>query len=141
MTEVFPFFKWLIAEVDFARFKPTGMTAVVDEGGAIPPDNGWTMPSEGVRNPQPQYRARTCWTGTQTHRSRSSTRTPGNNLSRTEHRPAAPLLLEAMHLFLNQNNRIDWGKINYGPGENGGIAGIVGYGTTRAEEDPRTGHD
>ena len=32
-AEVFPFFKWLITEVDFARYKPTGMTAVIDDGG------------------------------------------------------------------------------------------------------------
>ena len=41
-----------------------------------------------------------------------------------------------MHLFLNQNNRIDWGKVTYKNGENGGISGIAGYQTTRAEEDP-----
>ena len=41
-----------------------------------------------------------------------------------------------MHLFLNQNNRIDWGKVAYKNGENGGISGIAGYQTTRAEEDP-----
>ncbi len=139
MSEVFPFFKWLVAEVDFARFKPTGMTAVVDEGGDIPPENGWTMPSEGVRNPQPQYQTNP--DGTINLAAPILNPNTGNNLSRTELStdPAAPLLLEAVHLFLNQNSRIDWGKINYGPNENGGIAGIVGYGTTRAEEDPRTG--
>jgi hypothetical protein len=31
--EVFPFFKWLVVEVDFARFKATGMTTAVDYGG------------------------------------------------------------------------------------------------------------
>ena len=140
-TEVFPFFKWLIGEVDFARFKPTGLTAVVDEGGTIPPDNGWIMPSEGVRTPQPQFEINPL-DGTQTTTPIPNPNTPdNNNLSRTELStdPAAPLLLVAMHTFLNQNNRIDWGKINYGPNENGGIAGIVGYGATRAETDPRMG--
>ncbi|MCL5098677.1 MAG: hypothetical protein M1608_14340, partial [Candidatus Omnitrophica bacterium] len=138
-SEVFPFFKWLIAEVDFTRFKPTGMTTVVDEGGTVPPDNGWIMPSEGVRNPQPQFETNP--DGTLNYAAPIINPNTGNNLSRTELStdPAAPLLLEATHLFLNQNNRIDWGKINYGPGENGGIAGIVGYGSTRAEEDPRQG--
>ncbi len=150
-TEVFPFFKWLIAEVGFTRFKPTGMTAVVDEGGGIdhdsntntppiiPPDDGWNMPSENVRNPQPQYETNP--DGTLNLAEPIINPNTGNNLSRTETNstPAAPLLLEATHLFLNQNNRIDWGKINYGPNENGGIAGVVGYGATRAEEDPRNG--
>jgi hypothetical protein len=58
----------------------------------------------------------------------------GNNLSRTE---TGPVLLEAQMLYLNQNNRIDWGKINYPTNENGGITGIAFYSTTRAEEDPR----
>ncbi len=142
-AEVFPFFKWLIAEVDFARFKPTGMTAIVDEGGAIPPDAGWTVPSDGVRNPQPQFVLNPDGSQTTTPINNPNT---GNNLSRTELSPdpAAPLLLEAFQLYLNQNNRIDWGKINYGTTpdgrpENGGIAGIVGYGATRAETDPRLG--
>ncbi len=142
-SEVFPFFKWLIAEVDFTRFKATGMTAVVDEGGVIPPDNGWAMPSGGVRNPQQQFVLTNDAFGVGVADISQPVNNPntGNNLSRTETNstPAAPLLLEAVHLFLNQNNRIDWGKVNYGPGENGGIAGVVGYGTTRAEEDPRLG--
>ena len=33
LSEVFPFFKWLVTEVDFARFKATGATNVVDDGG------------------------------------------------------------------------------------------------------------
>ena len=58
------------------------------------------------------------------------------SLTRTE---TGPVLPEAMHLFLNQTNLIDWGKSNYPPGENGGIAGIVFYAFTRAENDPRIG--
>src|SRR6185436_10824047 len=38
--EVFPFFSWLIAEVDFTRFKATGVTAVVDEGGPVSKPDG-----------------------------------------------------------------------------------------------------
>ena len=54
-NEVFPFFNWLVAEVDFARFKATGATVVVDNGGPVPPHNGWTMPSWNQLNPQPQF--------------------------------------------------------------------------------------
>lgn len=119
--EVFPFFKWLVVEVDFARFKATGMTTAVDYGGEIPPANGWIVPSFDKLNPQPQ-----------------ATINPntGNNLSRTE---TGQVLTQAMHLFLNQTNVIDWGKKEYGPNENGGITGIVYYSTTRAENDPRFG--
>ena len=34
--QVFPFFSWLVAEVDFVRNQATGVTVVVDNGGAIP---------------------------------------------------------------------------------------------------------
>lgn len=134
LDEVFPFFKWLIAEVDYARYKVTGMSAVVDAGGAIP---GPGYPAEGVRTPQPQFGINP--NGTINSNAPIINPNTGDNLVRTELSPdpAAPLLLEAMHLFLSQNNRIDWGKVNYPPGENGGIAGIGFYGVTRAEEDPR----
>jgi large repetitive protein len=118
-AEVFPFFKWLVAEVDFTRYKATGMTTVVDDGGPIQPHNGWIMPSYDKLNPQPQAAVNP---------------NTGNNLSRTE---TGPVLLEAMMLFLNQINVIDWGKAVYGPNENGGITGIVYYSVTRAENDPR----
>jgi large repetitive protein len=132
--EVFPFFKWLIAEVGFTNHKPTGMTAVVDAGGQIPPDNGWSMPSLNKLNPQPQV------TPPNWRADGPPSTTPvinpntGNNLSRTE---TGPVLLEATQVYLNQTNVIDWGKVAYAPGENGGIAGIVFYATTRAENDPR----
>ena len=44
-----------------------------------------------------------------------------------------------MQLFLGQTNRIEWGKKEYAPNENGGISGIVYYSNTRAENDPRYG--
>ena len=135
LTEVFPFFKWLVAEVDYGRYKPSGMTAVIDEGGVIPPDDGWDMPSQGVRNPQPQYETDPV-TGVALTNQPVINPNTGNNLSKTETGPF-PLLLEAMQVYLNQNNRIDWGKTEYPAGENGGIAGMAFYSTTRAEEDPR----
>jgi hypothetical protein len=125
LEEVFPFFKWLVVEVDFARYKATGATIVVDGGGAVQPHNGWTMPSYDKLNPQPQVDAN----GVPIINPNT-----GNNLSRTE---TGVVLTEAMHLFLGQTNVIDWGKTNYGPNENGGISGIVFYDTTRAEDDAR----
>lgn len=129
--EVFPFFNWLIAEVDFLRFKATGATVVVDNGGAVPADNGWSMPSLNLLNPQPQFDTDPV--------SGAATTTPlvgpaGNNLSRTE---TGPVLLQGIATFLGQTNVIEWGKTNYAPGENGGVSGIVRYGITRAENDPR----
>jgi hypothetical protein len=86
-AQVFPFFKWLVAEVDFARFKATGATIVVDDGGEVP---GPDFPADGKRTPQLQ---------------------PENgNLSyriETGDPITAPVLLEGMMLFGGQNNRID----------------------------------
>lgn len=104
--EIFPFFSWQVAEVDFARFKPTGVTVTVDKGGTV--DTGgrfaYLLNSGG---------------GTQ---------------ERTE---TGPVLLEAFQGFAGQTNVFDWGKAPYAPGENGGISGIVFYGATRGENDPR----
>lgn len=116
--EVFPFFKWLVVEVDFARFKATGMTAAIDDGGPIP-GPGW--PANGNKNPQLQDPA-------------DPFNENGNLDFRTE---TGPVLTQAMHLFLGQTNLIEWGKASYGAGENGGISGIVFYAVTRAENDPR----
>ncbi len=109
--EVFPFFHWLVAEVDYTRYKPTGMTAVIDEGGPLPPGARSTPQPQPVINPN-----------------------TGDNLSRTE---SGEVLTQAMLLYAGQTHRMDWGKVAYGRTENGGISGIVHYATTRAENDPR----
>ncbi len=119
-NEVFPFFNWFIAEVDFARFKATGATIVADAGGAIPPDQGWIVPSLNTLNPQ------------------SQSATDGAPFEGAPYRTeTGPVLLEGYQVFLGQTNRIEWGKTTYAPGQNGGISGIVHYATTRAEDDPR----
>ena len=119
-AQVFPFFKWLIAEVDFARFKSTGATIAVDNGGLI---TSASWPANGNKVLQPQ---------------RPFSQDPFNENSdafwRTE---TGPVLLEALMSLLNQTNLIDWGKTTYGPNENGGLAGLVFYDTTRAEDDPK----
>ncbi len=110
--EVFPFFSWLVAEVAFDRFKATGATIVVDNGGPINPND----PSSfgGVLNPQPQSEN-------------------GGLPYRTE---TGPVLTQGVQTFLGQTNIIQWGKKAYEIGENGGISGIVYYAVTRAEDDP-----
>jgi hypothetical protein len=111
--EVFPFFFWQVAEVDFARYKATGVTVTVDAGGAVDAGLG-----EGKMTPQIQE---------------------GGVLQRTERSAdvGGPVLLEGFQSFLGTTNRFEWGKKEYAAGENGGISGIVHYATTRAENDPR----
>jgi len=105
--EVFPFFSWMVAEVNYDRFKATGATIRVDAGGFISP--GEVM--------QPQLQSEN-----------------GNAGFRVE---TGPVLTQAFQGFLGQTNIIEWGKVNYARGENGGISGIVYYAVTRAEDDPR----
>ncbi len=118
--EVFPFFHWLVAEVGFGNKKATGATFVVDAGGEINPNTG-EFADYGELQP----------------------------LSvRTE---TGPVLTQAFQHFQGQTNVLEFGKAEYldfvkpsfDPatwqfvGENGGISGIVHYGVTRAEDDPR----
>lgn len=136
-NELFPFFNWMIAEVDYARFKATGATITVDAGGPVAAHNGWTMPSFNKLTPQVQ----TCSQD-------DVDANPGGadpNLCtgvgqtkpyRVEH---GVVLLEGMQTFLGQTNHIEFGKKLYSGQENGGIAGIVQYGITRAEDDPKNG--
>ena len=128
-TELFPFFNWMIAEVDYARFRATGATIVVDAGGPVPPHDpthdgkgGWVMPSFNKLNPQTQIAA--------------DGAPVGGALYKTE---TGVVLLEGIQTFLGQTNHIEFGKAPWKGTENGGIAGIVQYAITRAEDDPKNG--
>jgi len=111
--QVFPFFNYLVAEVDYSRFEATGVTVTVDDGGAIDPGNPWSF--DGQLHPQPQSEN-------------------GGLPYRTE---TGPVLTQAFQGFIGQTSVLQWGKRAYQPGHNGGISGIVYYATTRAENDPR----
>ncbi len=113
--QVFPFFHWLVAEVDFARFKATGVTIVVDAGGPINPADPWSF--GGVLTPQFQP----------------------DNADLPYRTELGPVLTQGFQGFLGQTSVIMWGKQAYAPGENGGISGIVFYAVTRAENDPAYG--
>ncbi|MBN2432532.1 MAG: hypothetical protein JXQ27_13735, partial [Acidobacteria bacterium] len=119
---IFPFFHWQVAEVDFLRFKATGVTVVVDAGGVLPdltnPAYPWFFEKfNGILNPQPQP-------------------DNGGMPYRTE---VGPVLTQAFQGFIGQTSALLWGKTSYAPGENGGVSGVVYYSTTRAEDDPRYG--
>ena len=135
-TEVFPFFNWMIAEVDYGRFKATGATVVADEGGPIPTHSGWAMPSFNKLNPQTQ----TCTQeDVDANTGASSNLCTAVGQTKPYRVEQGVILLEGMQTFLGQTNHIEWGKKLYAGQENGGIAGIVQYGITRAEDDPKNG--
>jgi len=184
-NEVFPFFAWMVAEVDYARYHSTGVTIVADAGGdsTAAGSNAYNWQQQAglpaglippeVLNPQPQPEN-------------------GGAPFRTESGAGTPfLLLEGFQSFIGQSTVMLWGKAPYAPpgsipedinfdpvdvfdpavssnvpcpagaapsaciggflhdidGDangvfdadhfNGGIAGIIHYGITRAENDPR----
>ena len=169
-TELFPFFNWMVAEIDYARFKATGATMIADGGGVIDPAANETKlwkaetGSYGSNDPAFAYNPwirlnpqlqETC-TQAQVDANKdaggkiidaSQCFAVGNKYYRTENCTAnggqCATLLEGMQTFLGQTNHIEWGKqpyagqLNGTKSENGGIAGIVHYAITRAEDDPR----
>ena len=83
---VFPqytsWWRYLVTGVDFARFKPTGMTAYVDDGGPLPSSD---LGSQGL-NPQTQ---------------------PDGKDHRTE---TGLVVTEAIQTFQDMTNVVHWGK-------------------------------
>ena len=110
----FAYWRYLIADVGINRFKSTGLTAYVDNGGPLP---NTPLGAQGI-NPQIQ---------------------PNNSDHRTQlPAPDDAAVTQAVQTFQDMTNRIDWGKAAWGPGENGGVHGIVNYALTRTEQDPST---
>ncbi len=128
--EVFPFFHWLVAEVDFGTLKATGATMTADAGGDSP-----TLQSDGYVAQQQTVPACSgaIVNGVDTADLGEGCSHDGG-LSRTE---TGAVLTQAFQGFLGQKNTIEFGKTNYAPGENGGISGMAIYAVTRAEDDPR----
>ncbi len=133
--EVFPFFSWQVAEVDFALGKPTGVTVVVDAGGEIDPTDPWSR--DGQLNPQIQDPTDpdSYLPGDADGAGGIYPVPPSGTADYRVER--GPVLTQAYQGFLGQTSAISWGKTPWKTGENGGISGMVYYATTRAEDDPR----
>jgi hypothetical protein len=106
--EVFPFFNWLVAEVDFARFKATGATIAVDAGGPIDPNQYWSY--GGKLNPQLQFCTQDDVDKGVNGCSAAGDmlmNPGGDNLARTE---TGQVLLEGLQGFLGQTSVIEWAR-------------------------------
>ncbi len=133
--QVFPFFSWLVAEVDFLRFQATGVTVVVDDGGVV------TTP---VLGPAPLDDNDISFGGAITPQDQTTPPDPfcvenplicQENATYRAERGVA--LLQGFQGFIGQTNAFLWGKRHYPDGQNGGISGIVFYAVTRAENNPQ----
>ncbi len=130
--ETFPFFHWQVIEVDYTRFKATGVTVTVDAGGDVSGSGG--IPGRdytGILAPQKQG---VCTQADVDNNLNNCTAVNDAYYTRTE---TGPVLSQGFQGFLGQTSVFDWGKVAYAPGENGGISGIVYYSSTRGENDPR----
>ena len=131
--QVFPFFSWLVAEVDFVRNEATGVTVVVDNGGPIPGSVFGPAPLDDNditfgRAIAPQD---------QTNPADPDCVVPMVCFENTDYRvELGPVLTYGFQGFIGQTNAFLWGKRHYPDGENGGITGIVFYAVTRAENNP-----
>jgi hypothetical protein len=127
--QIFPFFSWLVTEVDFTRMQATGVTVTVDNGGLIDPANPWTY--GGQLNPQDQ-----------TNPDDPVCADPGICVETADYRvEKGTVLTQAFQGFIGQTSVFEWGKRHYPDiapslAANGGISGIVFYAVTRAENDP-----
>src|SRR5882762_4799000 len=106
--ELFPLFNWYVVESDTTRYKGTGVNITVDAGGPV----DTTGPYAGVLN---------------------SHYFNGDSTTRTD---AATTRSEGVQGTQGQTEILNWGKIPYQRGENGGITGVVVYASTRPFDDP-----
>ncbi|HEY6872690.1 MAG TPA: choice-of-anchor D domain-containing protein [Geobacteraceae bacterium] len=156
-NQFFPFWRFLVAEVGPDRFKPTGMTAVADDGGDTQASrlcsNSGTACTTDVDCPT----GGTC-TGTNLRFGQQFTGNAAHNYPGTGAPYGAmginPQLQPDGQLFRtdtentrmqavgpwvqDMQSRIDWGLDDFQTGENGSITGMISYDLTRTEEDPAT---
>ncbi len=125
--QVFPFFNWLVAEVDYTRFEATGLTVTVDHGGEV-------STTGNVYNPQTQG---PCTEDDVDNGWNGCARVGDSYADASQRTETGQVLTQGFQGFLGQTSVFEWGKRPYEPGKNGGISGIVYYGVTRAESDPR----
>ena len=148
--ETFPAFAWYNIESDTTRFRGTGVHAVNDAGGQLdgpaPSGNGNTsypgvlnstesfpLPSN-LRVPGAYY----CTSGNCAERLGIAGAAPaGGTGGSTGRIDPGTIEVEGWQGGVSQFDVLDWGKIPYAPGENGGIRGHVVNATTRPFDDPR----
>jgi hypothetical protein len=147
-NEVFPLFSWYVMETDSTRYKNTGTHVVNDAGGPVD--------HSPVCN-QPGYPACTNSTATYDHMARThedfplpaNLRVPGARYCANPDCPTGDtaggstgrvdppwVTSYGWQSFAGQNQYLEFGKVPFAPGENGGIRGHVVYASTRPFDDP-----
>ena len=153
-NEIFPLFSWYVIETDSTRYKSTGTHVVYDAGG--PADGTCTsvtapcgssnigqnmantfeaipVPSN-LRVPGAFYCPTADCTGTG---GAPSPLAPGGAGGSTGRVDPPWFRSEGWQGFSGQNSFLEFGKIPFATGENGGIHGEVNYASTRPFDDPQ----
>jgi len=146
-NEIFPLVSWLVADIDAARYKLTGIHAVYDAGGPVDGTTGGGTSTiatglanttesptahlpENLRFPGSRYCADADCTGT------GSFDPASGNPGSTGRVDPGWVGSEAWQGLLGSNNFMEFAMKPFMPGENGGIKGHVLYAPTRPFDDP-----
>jgi hypothetical protein len=157
--ETFPLFAWYNVESDTTRFRSTGVHAVNDAGGQLdgPTAGGGngktsftdaypallnstesfglpTGPGPNLRYPGSYYCSNATCSDVTAPLTSTSGSGPGGSTGRID---PSSVDVEGWQGGVSEFDVIDWGKMPYMPGENGGIRGHVANSTTRPFDDPR----
>jgi hypothetical protein len=141
-AEIFPLFNWYVLESDTTRFKGTGVHSVNDAGGKVDTDGpyqGWLNSSESFSLPEDRrvpgsVYCKSADCSDVNLGTNANGGGPGGSTGRIDQ---GTTMSEGIQAFISQPQFIDWGKIPYSAGENGGIVGHVAYGSTRPFDDPQ----
>src|SRR4029077_13519694 len=149
LNKTFPLFYWYVAESDNTRFKNTGVHVVNDAGGQNdgpgPRGNGNTGPYQAILNSKESFSLPAnlrfpgsvyCGVAECTDVNLATNPTGGGPGGSTGRSDPGTVVSEGVQSFLSQTEILDWGKMPYAVGENGGIRGHVAYSSTRPFDDP-----
>lgn len=146
-NEIFPLVNWLVADIDSARYKLTGIHTVHDAGGPVDGTTGGGSSTianglaNSVESPTAHLPANLRFPGSRYCADADCTGTgsfdPANgNAGSTGRVDPGWVTSEAWQGLLGSNNFIEFAMKPFLPGENGGIKGHVLYAPTRPFDDP-----
>src|SRR6266481_1572516 len=155
-NEIFPLFSWYVVETTTTRYKSTGTHVVYDAGGPAdgtpcgtsvsPPTapcgssaigNFYANTSEQVPLPAALRVPGAVYCSNADCLGFSIASGPGSSATGSTGRIDPPwVLTEGWQGFSGQNSFIEFGKMPFAAGENGGINGHVVYASTRPFDDP-----
>ncbi len=148
-NETFPLFNWYVVESDTTRFKGTGVHVVYDAGGSVdaPTTPTSSVITRGILNSQEPSAVQLpttlrypgsvyCPTADCSTTNLATNPTGGGAGGSTGRVDPGSVVAEGVQGFISQTQILDWGKLPYASGENGGIRGHTVYSSTRPFDDP-----